>query len=202
MEETEPSDRQLIKRFQRGDLAAFDQFILRHQDRLTRVAATSLYVNSHVEDAVQEVFLRAYKGLSGFRFGAEPFTWMYRTLKNVCQEMNRKNDHSSNEETVEPKGDNLTPSAGAKLDSDRNAAKIREIITTLPPQQREVVVLRLFEDFSVAQTSRIMGCRPGTVKAHLHKAIINLRKMPQFQTIKEGQDLEEGPKMNENLNDD
>ena len=182
----ELSDRHLIKQFQRGDLKAFDMFILRYQDRLMRLAASSLFVSANTEDAVQEVFLRSYKGLSGFRFGAEPFTWLYRTLKNVCMEMNRKSSgHAPNKS--EPTGsmteysDALDEELGTQLDNERNICKVRVTVACLPDQQREVLVLRLFEGFSIKQTAKILGCRPGTVKAHLNKAMTNLRQSPTFQ---------------------
>jgi len=67
-------DRQLVKQFQKGDMSAFSQFIQCYQDRLYRIALVKLHVKSLAEDAVQEAFLRALKGLSHFRFGAKPFT--------------------------------------------------------------------------------------------------------------------------------
>jgi len=179
--EDELSDRQLIKQFQAGDLHAFSVFILRHQDRLTRIAATSIYVSANTEDVVQEVFLRAYKGLGKFRFGAEPFTWLYRTLKNVCMEMNRKQgqvlaNQGRTDESIADGHDEYMQDLGTQLDNQRNIKKVRAFVACLPEKQREVIILRLFEGFSIKQTAKIIGCRTGTVKAHLHKAITNLRQ--------------------------
>ena len=181
MIEDELSDRQLIKQFQKGDLQAFSIFVSRHQDRLMRVAATSIYVSANTEDVVQEVFLRAYKGLSKFRFGAEPFTWLYRTLKNVCKEMNRKqgqvfSPQDIDDESISDDQDEHSQDLGTQLDHQRNIRKIKAFVDCLPEKQREVVVLRIFEGFSIKQTAKIIGCRTGTVKAHLHKAITNLRQ--------------------------
>ncbi len=178
MSETELSDRQLVKQFQKGDSVALDVFIRRHQDRLMRIALVTLYAAKDAEDAVQETFLRAYKGLSSFRFSAEPFTWMYRTLKNVCSELNKKqtrfqnsSDYGNVEDTLRQEQDEM----GEGFATFQLAAQVRKLVDGLPPQQREVVLLRVFEELSVQHTAKILGCKEGTVKAHLHKAMKNLR---------------------------
>ncbi len=178
------SDRQLIKRFQRGELAAFENFIIRYQDRLTRLAATQLYDFENVEDAVQEVFLRSFKGLSRFHFSAEPFTWLYRCLSNVCKEMNRNSEQRKNKENpIMEEPIDVQQDIETQLDDRHTVRRISLLINELPKQQREVVVLRIFEELSVNQTANILGCRPGTVKAHLHKAIANLRHSPNLKTL-------------------
>ncbi|MEE8306468.1 MAG: sigma factor, partial [Gammaproteobacteria bacterium] len=84
------SDAELVRRFQHGDLAAFEALVQRFQDRVYRLALVWLYDPQYAQDASQEVFLRALKGLKGFRFRSAPFTWLYRATRNVCQEFNRK----------------------------------------------------------------------------------------------------------------
>ena len=83
-------DNQLVRQFQKGDRQAFETFVRRHQERLFRLSNAMLFDNSLCDDAVQEVFVRAYTGLPRFRFASTPFTWLYKTLKNVCSELNRK----------------------------------------------------------------------------------------------------------------
>ena len=58
----------------------------------------------------------------------------------------------------------------------QSAARVRQLVANLPDRQREVVMLRLFEDLSVRETANAMGCREGTVKALLHKARQRLQK--------------------------
>ena len=168
------SDRELVKRFQRGDVRAFESLVHRHQDRIYRLARTRLYVPHEATDAAQEVFLRAYKGLRGFLFTAEPFTWLYRTMLNVCNEYNRRQTRSArlqNELAAEEMEEPFSEASNEESD----LKKIRRLVTRLPARQQEVVMLRIFEDLSVDETARTMRCRPGTVKALLHKALNNLR---------------------------
>lgn len=170
------TDRELVKRFQRGDDQAFETLVRRHQDRLYRLARVRLQVPHEAADVAQEVFLRAYKGLRGFLFTAEPFTWLYRALINVCHEHNRRAqrtpgfpDASAIDELIDADGDE------SLSESQRDLQRVRALVDQLPARQQEVVMLRIFEDLSVEETARAMACRPGTVKALLHKAVIKLR---------------------------
>lgn len=173
------TDADLVRRFHHGDHAAFEMLVRRHQDRIYRLAGLYLYSPQEAEDVAQEVFLRAFKGLGRFRFGAQPFTWLYRTLRNVCHEHNRRS-RCDNSDAMDP--DEL-PAAGCSetlFEVTRQAVEIRNLVAELPKRQREVVLLRIFEEMPVEETAAIMGCRPGTVKAQLHKAMQNLRsrKLP------------------------
>ena len=170
----EKSDKELVKQFLAGDQGAFDIFVKRHQDRVYRLACARLYSTDDAVDASQEVFLRAYKGLRRFRFHAEPFTWLYRTLENVCNEYNRRvvRDKKLDQKLGEV---NTTDSFAQDGSQQIHMQQIRQVIQQLPKRQQDVVLLRIFEGMSVEETATTLKCREGTVKAHLHKALNNLR---------------------------
>ena len=164
------SDAELVRRFKSGSRAAFDAIVRRFQDRIYRLACLSLYDEQYAADVTQEVFIRSHKGLRRFQFRAEPFTWLYRTTRLVCREFNRKRPgYPLDEEPADMSG--LPERVVADYD---RAKRVRELVAGLPERQREVVLLRLFEDLSVRETAAAMGCREGTVKALLHKATVNL----------------------------
>jgi len=168
------SDKELIKQFLAGDEGAFDTFVRRHQDRIYRLACARLYSVHDAVDVAQEVFLRAYKGLRRFRFHAEPFTWLYRTLENVCNEYNRRTvrDRSLHQQLDDAQmSESFVPDGVQQL----HMQQVRKMIEQLPKRQQEVVLLRIFEGMSVEETALTLKCRQGTVKAHLHKALSNLR---------------------------
>jgi len=169
---TEPSDVELVQRFRAGDPEAFDAIVRRHQDTLYRLASVWLCNPQYAEDAVQDVFLRAWRGLRRFGFRAAPFTWLYRTARHVCSEYNRRRTGEALD------GEPADPAAGPERSAgDLEAARrVRRLVAVLPGRQREVVMLRIFEELSVADTAKAMGCRQGTVKALLHKAVRRLRK--------------------------
>lgn len=167
----EQPDAELVRRFKAGDKRAFDAIVQRFQDRIYRLACVWLYDPQYASDVTQEVFLRGFNGLRKFHFRSAPFTWLYRTTKNVCHEFNRKRVAEPLEE--EPPDTTTLPEREAVR--DEAAARIRQLVERLPDRQREVVLLRIFEDLSVAETARTMGCREGTVKALLHKATQRLK---------------------------
>lgn len=165
------SDAELVKQFKSGDSRAFDAIVQRFQDRVFRLASVWLYDEQGAADVTQEVFVRGYKGLRRFRFRSAPFTWLYRVTRNVCNEFNRA--RRAEALVDEPPDTSSMPDRQvASLDSAR---RVRQLVDKLPERQREVVMLRIFEDLSVKETASAMGCRAGTVKALLHKATNNLR---------------------------
>ena len=164
------SDSELVREFKSGSNAAFDAIVRRFQDRVFRLACVSLADAQYAADVTQEVFLRGHKSLKRFHFRAEPFTWLYRTTKLVCGEFNRRRPLDALGE--EPMDSNGTPESQV-ADAER-ARRVRALVAALPERQREVVLLRIFEDLSVRETASAMGCREGTVKALLHKATANL----------------------------
>lgn len=165
------SDVELVRKFKSGDPVAYDAIVRRFQDRIFRLACVWLYDEQSAADVAQEVFIRGYKGLRSFRFRSTPFTWLYRTTKNVCNEFNRVRkadplDDEPHDPTSEPEQD---------VSRYESARRVRSLVATLPERQRDVVVLRVFEDMSVRETAVSMGCREGTVKALLHKATQKLK---------------------------
>lgn len=175
----ESSDVELVRQFKTGDPNAFDAIVRRFQDRVFRLACVTLYDEQFAADVTQEVFVRSFKGLRRFHFRSAPFTWLYRVTKNVCNEFNR----TRRNETLadEPEDTNALPDQ--QVASLEHARQVRKLVAALPQRQREVVMLRWFEDLSVKETASAMGCREGTVKALLHKATNSLRKKMQQQGI-------------------
>ena len=173
MDDAAADDAELVRRFQRGDGVAFATFVARHQDQVFRFARSLLYRPDEAQDVAQEVFLRAMRGLKGFLFQATPKTWLLKVTRNVCREHNR---HQRRHVDIDQLAAVESPLLAAQpaVDGDDDL-RLRRAIAALPERQREVVMLRMFEELSVTDTARAMGCREGTVKAHLNKAVGNLR---------------------------
>lgn len=169
----ETSDEQLVRAFQRGDKGAFEVFVKRHQDRVFRLAGLWLHDSSQAGDVLQETLLRSYTGLGRYRFRAQPATWLMRVCRNVCREFNRRRRFDALD--TDSPAFSFAPDYGGGLDDDRELEKLRSAVRSLPERQQQVVGLRVLEELSVEETAQVMGCRPGTVKAHLHKAVNNLR---------------------------
>jgi RNA polymerase sigma-70 factor (ECF subfamily) len=146
---------------------------MRYQDRIYRLATGMLRAPHAAADATQEVFLRAYTGLPRFRFGASVYTWLFATLRNVCRELNRRERPVVDGPPKDIEDCRYEPArrAGAEERLERVMRRVRD----LPQRQRDVFLLRIFEGLSVAETAKVLRCREGTVKVHLHRAMNAIR---------------------------
>ena len=170
------SDTELVRRFQKGDSTAFAEFSERHRGGLYRMAYAWTGDAMLAEDAVQEAFYRSYTGLLKFRFRSEPKTWLVRVCRNISRELVRKHGREVHvEQSQLPESGN---EAEAPRLSDRHPSAVN-IVSHLPPMQREVLVLRLFEEYPIKDVARILRIREGTVKAHYAKATANLKRLAE-----------------------
>ncbi len=163
MRDDERTDEQLLRAFHAGDSLAFSALVRRHQDAVFRLCQRWLFQTEQAEDAAQEVFTRAFGALPRFRFRAKPFTWLYRTTRLVCHEFNRERQHAALPESEAGRQDR-------SADTQDALEQLSQALQKLPARQREVMTLRFLEEFSVAETADLMGCRQGTVKALTFKA--------------------------------
>ena len=176
---SDSSDVELVRQFKSGAPHAYDAIVRRFQDRVFRLACVWLYDDQSAADVAQEVFVRGFKGLRAFRFRSAPFTWLYRTTRNVCNEFNRvRRTEQLDDEPHDP-----TSAPERDVAEYESARRVRRLVKSLPERQREVVLLRIFEDMSVKETAQSMGCREGTVKALLHKATAKLKLSMQIAGI-------------------
>ena len=174
----------LLAAAQAGEQQALDQFVLLTQDRVFRYALGQLQDPDLAADATQETFTRMLSRLNRWRARIDPLAWVLAFTRNVVREFRRRRwrdrrFHRAPEPPVPPVPPVPPDTAGPPelLIRAERMAQIRLALDRLPPRQREVVGLRILQQLSVETTAQAMGCRPGTVKALLHKAILNLKKM-------------------------
>lgn len=171
------SDAQLLREFRQGDIDAFAVLVRRHQDAIYRLALRSLGDPELAREAAQEVFVRAWQKLRRWRFGrGKPFTWLYRTLINVCREFRKKRSRQNaiTHHSIDP------PSSLEEFkDAEKDLLEKRDLekfVNALPKRQQEVIVLHIYEDLTLKDVATVLGIPPGTVKSNYHKALVNLRR--------------------------
>jgi len=167
-------DRELAERFRDGDRAAFDLLVRRHQKGMWRLVRRYVKSDADAADVTQLAFLRAFRGLSGFRGTATVRSWLYRIAINCALSWLR--DHRR-EQPAEIGEDALTDDnpAPALLAAGDDRARLRAAIAQLPPKQKLVLELRVFDDLSFKEVADLADCSENTAKVNFHYAVKRLR---------------------------
>lgn len=171
---TADPDRELAERFWSGDRAAFDQIVRRHQRGVWHLVRRYVKRDADASDVTQLVFVRAFRGLGTFRGAASVRSWLYRIAINCALTWLR--DHRR-EEPAEIADDALTDAnpAPARIASGEEGARLRAAIAQLPPKQRLVIELRVFDDLSFREVAELADCTENTAKVNFHYAVKRLR---------------------------
>jgi RNA polymerase sigma-70 factor (ECF subfamily) len=173
-------DQEDVDRVLAGDISAFERIVHRWQGPLVNLAYRFCRDRSRAEDMAQEAFLRAFRGLKGWRKDAAFSTWIFAIATNFYRSELRRNPEGTFAlDSIE----GLTAlNAGfiETKDEDRDRA-IRRAVSALPAKYKEVLVLFYFHEMDISATSRSLGLPEGTVKARLSRGRKILRtKLPQF----------------------
>lgn len=178
----ELTDAELMVAIQHDDEAAFAEFVRRYQRKFYRLAYGYLHQHEEALDAVQEAFIKIYRARRTWEPRANPYTWSYRIVANLCVDLIRKRRGQmatslDDDETGE--GRKLTDVGTVdplKLQiDDEERRKVMTAVLKLPPRQREIIMLRHYEDMSLQEIAAVQGCALGTVKSSLHRAIASLK---------------------------
>ncbi len=167
-------DRELAERFRGGDRAAFEQLVRRHQRGVWHLVRRYVKRDADASDVTQLVFVRAYRGLGAFRGAATVRSWLYRIGINCALTWLR--DHRR-EEPTEIADDALIDAnpAPARLIVGEQGARLRRAIELLPPKQKLVLELRVFDDLSFKEVAELADCTENTAKVNFHYAVKRLR---------------------------
>ncbi len=170
------SDASLVERIRTGDTRAFDEIVARHKRAVYGTARRLLGSHEDADEAAQIAFVRAWQALSGFRGESSLRTWLVRIVLNVSKSLRAKAPVLDGLEGQEQLAD---PRAGSHDLVRRNEirARVRRAVDRLPPRQREVVILKVFSEMTHREVAEILGLSEGAVKAHLHQAVSNLRRL-------------------------
>lgn len=178
------SDAGLVRRAAEGDMRAFGLLVERYQRPMTSLVARMTPNPDDVDDIVQELFVRAWKGLPRFRGDAQFSTWLYRIAVNTTiKHRSRRREEkavSLSAETLSRGMDALAVTSESDdpfLSAQRREqeARVRQAVLALPEKQRAVIVLHYFEGYSCEEISKIVGCSVGTVWSRLHYACKRLK---------------------------
>ena len=168
----------LIARAKRGELRAYEQIVERHQATAFRVAWLITSSSADAEEVTQDAFLKAYRALGKFRDGAPFRPWLLRIVANEAR--NRRVAMSRRERLTlrafeEHRDVDSTVSPEAALLASDTRAELTSALRRLDDRDRLAIACRYFLDLSEAETAAALGCRRGTVKSRLSRALARLK---------------------------
>jgi RNA polymerase sigma factor (sigma-70 family) len=162
-----------------GDRDAYADLVRRHAPMAVRTASL-LGAGADAEDVVQESFVKAYAGLSGFREGAPFRPWLLQIVANETRNLHRSaGRRSARERSAWARTEPLLATAEhddpalAALSTERRVELVRAM-ARLSPAHRQVVTCRYLLDLDEAETAVVLGWPRGTVKSRLHRALRRL----------------------------
>ena len=164
----------LVERAKSGEPAAFEQLIDCYQRKVMMTAWRMLGDQEDARDAAQEVFLRVYKYLGGFRSNQDFAAWLHRIIINVCRDHLRKRSRFASLETeCEPGSLDKIPGSEdveAAVVSSQERAILTRALATLSRKERAALVLRDLEGFTTEEVARVLGSTQTTVRSQICSA--------------------------------
>jgi RNA polymerase sigma-70 factor (ECF subfamily) len=161
------TDASLIARANRGDAAAFEALYRRYRDWVLQLAYRVSGDRDDALDVLQETFEYLFGKFPGFTLRAELKTFLYPVVRHRCLDRLRRRRPTVD---IDSLVDTL-PAAPAADSGD-----LQRLVQDLPAAQREVLLLRFIDDFSLAQIATALDIPLGTVKSRLHNALRAMRK--------------------------
>ncbi len=177
------TDIELVAKIKKGDMNAFDELVNAYNKRVANIAYSLLSDREDSLDAAQEVFIKIYRSVGGFRGECSVSTWIYRITKNVCTDILRKRKGNiislDNEDEDEPKMEIADETTAPEHIAERNAKidAVRAAISRLDENMRTVITLCDINGLSYDETAEVLKCPIGTVKSRLYRAREHLRKI-------------------------
>ncbi len=170
---SEPTDEELMLRYQGGDRAAFRVIFERYSRRLFGLMRQRIYNPADAQELVQQTFMQFHRARADFRPGAKVKPWLMTIALNLrrdhCRRLGNRTPMVSLDEA---------PEKGAEhRDAERKdeAAQVRRAVAQLPEKMRSVVELHWFAEMSYAEISQVLGISQSAAKVRAHRAYESLR---------------------------
>ena len=190
MRVTELNDKELILSYLDGNEKAFEELLSRHKQRIY----TSIYLfvkdQAQAEDIFQDVFIKIVDTLRRGKYNHEGkfLQWALRISYNMCVDNFRR---SKRRPTVSPTEtfdifdvlENQEDNAEQQIMKSQTHERIRKLVDQLPPEQREVVILRHYADMSFKEISQLTRVSINTALGRMRYALINIRRMMEKKQV-------------------
>ncbi|MDA0822982.1 MAG: RNA polymerase sigma factor RpoE [Proteobacteria bacterium] len=186
------TDKELVRRIQRGDKKSFDLLVLKYQNRIIKLVSRYVRDQSDAQDIAQEAFLKAYRALPNFRGDSAFYTWLYRiainTAKNYVVSLSRRpaeariENSDGDQMLIEDMQQDVATPENILL-ADEIKRTIVDAMDELPEDLRVAITLREMDGLSYEEIAEAMDCPIGTVRSRIFRAreAIDTRLKPLLQ---------------------
>jgi len=162
-------DVELIDRYLRGDIEAFNELMEAHEDRVFAICLRMLRDRESALDATQDTFLTVFRKVDRYKATAAFSTWLYRVTVNTCYDHLRKQKRKRADRLPETH-DIADPSSQDEFEAVDVRPQIEEALAELSPEFRAAVVLVDLQGMSIEQASDTLEVPTGTIKSRLFRA--------------------------------
>lgn len=168
------SDTEILSKFQdeRTRNEAFNLLLKKYQQKIYWHVRRMVIDHDDADDLVQDIFIKIWKNLPGFRSDAQLYTWMYRIATNECITFLNKKKQKNNiplDDVSYELADTLADSS--YLSGDKVQLKLQRALLTLPDKQRLVFNMKYYDDMKYEEMSEVLGTSVGALKASFHLAV-------------------------------
>jgi len=167
-------DAEILSKFQdpKTRNEAFNLLLKKYQQKIYWHVRRMVIDHDDSDDLVQDVFIKVWKNLEGFRSDAQLYTWMYRIATNECITFLNKKKQKNNiplDEVSYELAETLADST--YFDGDKAQMKLQQALLTLPDKQKLVFNMKYFDDMKYEEISDVLGTSVGALKASFHLAV-------------------------------
>ena len=181
-------DADLVERLRNGDEAAFVTLIGRYQQRMLRLAESTVGSRAVAEEVTQDTWLAVVRGVERFEGRSSLKTWLFHILLNRARSAAGREQRAgrpvdSTDETFDKSGAWVTPPepwadrADDRIVAERLAVRVQHLLPQLPDDQRQIVVLRDLEGLPAVDVAALVGVTDGNQRVLLHRGRTHLRRL-------------------------
>lgn len=173
------SDEALIEAIQQGEGDAAACLYHRHIDRVHRICYRIVLDRAQAPDCVQEVWLKVFRNIGRFRCERSFAIWLNSVAANTAIDYYRRGRRQGNRVDLETCMESFMSEEGVRdreLDDAITQRRIHDALEEISIKQRTAFVLRYFEGMPLSEVARLLGCRKGTVRTHIHRCLVALRE--------------------------
>jgi len=177
------TDEELVLAIQGGDTDSLGLLVMRWEQPLFRFVYRLLPRQEDARDVCQETFLRILKRSDRFRRGSRFSTWMYQIALNLCRDQMRRRrrwglilaDGIEFDERRTPGAESAEANPVLAVEVEQHRSAVQQALREIPPEQREVLILKEFEELKFREIAEILGCPESTVKSRMYYGLNGLR---------------------------